>query len=113
VGADDSGRRTDGGGGEERQYLKPMGRIALRVVDGGGNLVAARVFVTAADGLAYAPDDAWMHADIASTGLSVLLKRTTSTLRVYPRSRCQRATSKSTSCVGSKIILKDESAGQG
>ena len=47
----------------ERQYLKPMGRIALRVVDGGGNLVAARVFVTAADGLAYAPDDAWMHAD--------------------------------------------------
>jgi len=26
-------------------------------------LVAARVFVTAADGLAYAPDDAWMHAD--------------------------------------------------
>jgi TolB protein len=47
----------------ERKYLKPMGRISLRVVDAGGHPVAARVFVTAADGLAYAPDDAWMCAD--------------------------------------------------
>ena len=47
----------------ERKYLKPMGRIALRVVGTLGNPVAARVFVTGADGLAYAPDDAWMHAD--------------------------------------------------
>jgi TolB protein len=47
----------------ERKYLKPMGRISLRVVDARGNLVAARVFVTGADGLAYAPDNAWMHAD--------------------------------------------------
>lgn len=47
----------------ERKYLKPMGRIALRVVDGSGNPVAARVFVTGADGLAYAPDNAWMQAD--------------------------------------------------
>ncbi len=47
----------------ERKYLRPMGRISLRVVDGGGKPVAARVFVTGADGLAYAPDDAWMHAD--------------------------------------------------
>jgi dipeptidyl aminopeptidase/acylaminoacyl peptidase len=47
----------------ERKYLKPMGRIFLRVQDAQGNPVAARVFVTAADGLAYAPDDAWMHAD--------------------------------------------------
>ncbi len=47
----------------ERKYLKPMGRISLRVVDGGGNPVAARVFVTAADSLAYAPENAWMHAD--------------------------------------------------
>jgi hypothetical protein len=46
----------------ERKYLKPMGRISLRVV-GGGKSVAARVFVTGADGLAYAPDNAWMHAD--------------------------------------------------
>ena len=47
----------------ERKYLKPMGRVSLRVVDASGNPVAARVFVTGADGLAYAPDDAWMHAD--------------------------------------------------
>jgi TolB protein len=47
----------------ERKYLKPMGRISLRVVDGNGNQVAARVFVTGADGLAYAPDNAWLHAD--------------------------------------------------
>jgi TolB protein len=47
----------------ERKYLRPMGPIALRVVDGHGNPVGARVFVTGADGLAYAPDKAWMHAD--------------------------------------------------
>ena len=47
----------------ERKYLKPMGRLALRVVDSGGKLLAARVFITGTDGLAYAPDNAWMHAD--------------------------------------------------
>ena len=47
----------------ERKYLKPMGRISLRVVDSFGKPLAARVFVTAPDGLAYAPDDAWMQAD--------------------------------------------------
>ncbi|MGC1474272.1 MAG: CehA/McbA family metallohydrolase, partial [Terriglobales bacterium] len=47
----------------ERKYLKPMGHISLRVVDGSGSPVAARVFVTGADGLTYAPDNAWMHAD--------------------------------------------------
>jgi TolB protein len=47
----------------ERKYLKPMGRISLRVVDAAGHPVAARVFVTGADGLAYAPDNAWIHAD--------------------------------------------------
>lgn len=47
----------------ERKYLKAMGRISLSVVDLQGKPVAARVFITAADGLAYAPDGAWMHAD--------------------------------------------------
>jgi TolB protein len=47
----------------ERKYLRPMGRLSLRVVDAGGSPVAARVFVTGADGLAYAPDNAWMYAD--------------------------------------------------
>jgi TolB protein len=47
----------------QRKYLKPMGRISLRVVDVRGNPMAARVFVTGADGLGYAPDNAWMYAD--------------------------------------------------
>jgi TolB protein len=49
----------------ERKYLKPMGRISLRVVDDLAlqHTVAARVFITGSDGLAYAPNDAWMHAD--------------------------------------------------
>ncbi len=47
----------------QREYLKPMGRLTLVVVDSLGEQVAARVFVTGADGRAYAPDDAWMHAD--------------------------------------------------
>lgn len=48
---------------KERKYLKPMGRIALQVVDSLGKPVAARVFLTSSDGRAYAPDAAWMHAD--------------------------------------------------
>jgi len=47
----------------DRKYRKPMGRISLKVVGPLGKPVAARVFVTGADGRAYAPDDAWMHAD--------------------------------------------------
>jgi TolB protein len=46
----------------ERKYLKPMGRISLRVMTAFGNQ-AARVFVTASNGLAYAPDDTWIYAD--------------------------------------------------
>ena len=51
----------------ERKYLKPMGRIALKVADSYGKPLPARVFVTAADGRAYAPDDAWMQADDSFT----------------------------------------------
>ncbi len=47
----------------ERKYLKPMGKLLLRVSDPSGKPVAARVFVTAEDGRAYAPEDAWMEAD--------------------------------------------------
>ena len=47
----------------ERKHLRPMGRLSLRVLGSAGEPVAARVFVTAADGRAYAPDDAWMQAD--------------------------------------------------
>ena len=51
----------------ERKYLKPMGRISLKVVGLAGNPLPARVFLTAADGRAYAPEDAWMHADDSFT----------------------------------------------
>jgi len=51
----------------ERRYLQPMGRISLKVVDTWGKPVAARIFVTAADGRTYAPDDAWMHSDDSFT----------------------------------------------
>src|SRR3954451_7992559 len=44
-------------------YLKPMGRIAINVIDPAGHPTPARVFVTGDDGRAYAPDDAWMRAD--------------------------------------------------
>ena len=51
----------------DRKYLKPMGRISLRVFGPLGKPVAARVFITAADNRAYAPDDAWMYADDSFT----------------------------------------------
>lgn len=51
----------------ERKYLKPMGRVSLKVLGPTGRPVAARVFVTAADGRAYAPEDAWMQADDSFT----------------------------------------------
>ena len=51
----------------ERKYLRAMGRISLHVLGRTGKPVAARVFVTAPDGRAYAPDDAWMQADDSFT----------------------------------------------
>jgi len=49
----------------ERRYREPVGRLRIVVVDRGGRALAARVSVTGADGRAYAPDDAWRHADEA------------------------------------------------
>jgi TolB protein len=51
----------------ERKYLKHMGQLWLGIVGPNGKPMAARIFVTAADGRAYAPDDAWMHADDSFT----------------------------------------------
>ncbi|HEX4487128.1 MAG TPA: CehA/McbA family metallohydrolase [Terriglobales bacterium] len=48
---------------KERRYLKPMAKLSITVLDASGKPTAARVFVTGEDGRAYAPDDAWMHAD--------------------------------------------------
>lgn len=47
----------------ERRWLEPMGQLAIEIVGDSGELAAARVAVLASDGLAYAPADAWMHAD--------------------------------------------------
>jgi Tol biopolymer transport system component len=48
---------------KDRHYLKPAGQLSITVLDGEGHPAAVRIFVTGADGRAYAPDDAWMHAD--------------------------------------------------
>jgi len=45
-----------------RNYRAPMGLLHVTVVDENGKPTAARVSVTGADGRAYAPDNAWMHA---------------------------------------------------
>ena len=49
----------------ERRYLKPMGGLQLHITDSTshGRDLASRIAVVAADGRAYAPDDAWMHAE--------------------------------------------------
>jgi len=51
----------------DREYLKPMGHISVKVVDSRGKPLPARIFVTAEDGRAYAPDNAWMQADDSFT----------------------------------------------
>src|SRR5205823_2851324 len=48
-----------------RRYRGPVGRLRIEVVDRGGRPLPARVSVTRPDGRAYAPDDAWRHADEA------------------------------------------------
>jgi TolB protein len=48
---------------EERHYLKPAGHINIAVLDQAGHPMPARIFVVGEDGRAYAPEDAWMHAD--------------------------------------------------
>lgn len=47
----------------QRHYLHPMGRLSITVLDAGGKPTAARISVVGGDGLAYAPDDAWMEAE--------------------------------------------------
>jgi TolB protein len=47
----------------ERKYLQPTGALTIRVLDENSHSSPARIFVTGEDQRAYAPDDAWMHAD--------------------------------------------------
>lgn len=48
---------------KQRKHKRPHQRVAIRVLDAQGRPTPARVSVTAADGRAYAPADAWMHGD--------------------------------------------------
>jgi TolB protein len=48
---------------KERRYLRPMASLSITVLAPSGKRTPARVFVTAEDGRAYAPHDAWMQAD--------------------------------------------------
>src|SRR5215470_12527516 len=50
---------------KERKFLSPTGRIRITVTDVAGRKSQARVFVRDKAGRAYAPYDAWMHADDA------------------------------------------------
>jgi hypothetical protein len=48
---------------QERQYLRPTGELSVVVKGPDGGETPARVSVTTADGRAFAPDDALVHAD--------------------------------------------------
>jgi hypothetical protein len=48
---------------KEKRYLKAMGHLHLTILDPAGKLSPARVSVIGEDARAYAPDDAWMHAE--------------------------------------------------
>lgn len=47
----------------DKHYLHAMGRLSITVLDVLGKPVASRISVDGDDGRAYAPDDAWMHAE--------------------------------------------------
>ncbi len=47
----------------EKRYLKAMGHLSITVLDPTGRPTPARVSVTGEDARAYAPDEAWMHAE--------------------------------------------------
>jgi Tol biopolymer transport system component len=48
---------------KERKYLKPTGQLSITVLDPSGRPTAARLSITGADGRAYAPGEAWLHAE--------------------------------------------------
>lgn len=48
---------------KNRKWMVPMGRLEITVTDESGGQSAARISITGEDGRAYAPRDAWIHAD--------------------------------------------------
>jgi len=48
---------------KEKHYLRVMGYLSITVLNEKVETTQARISVTGEDGRAYAPDDAWMHAE--------------------------------------------------
>lgn len=48
---------------KDKKYLHPMGELHIQTMDSEGQPLAARIAVTGSNGLAYAPEDAWVRAD--------------------------------------------------
>jgi TolB protein len=48
---------------KKKHYLRPMGHLTVKVLSASGQPTPARIFLTGEEGRAYAPDDAWMHAE--------------------------------------------------
>ena len=46
-----------------KKFRQPMSELRLRTLAADGKPVPTRISIVAADGRAYAPDDAWIHAD--------------------------------------------------
>ena len=46
-----------------KKYLHPRGELHIQTVNAEGKPLAARISITASNGLAYAPDSAWVRAD--------------------------------------------------
>ena len=49
--------------GQKKRYLKAMGHLNITILDPAGKPTPARVSVTGEDARAYAPDEAWIHAE--------------------------------------------------
>ena len=86
-----------------RHYRQATGELRLRTLDSEGRTIAARVAIIAADGRAYAPDDAWMHADDGFDRRTVRSRRTTFTATATHVSDCPPAPRKSRCGAASKI----------
>jgi len=75
----------------EKKYLHPRGALRIQTLDGLGRPIAARIAVTSANGLAYAPE---MPGSALTTALIVAAARsrhTTSTRAVTLSSSCLSA----------------------
>jgi hypothetical protein len=70
-----------------RRYKRPMGLLRVEVLGPDGRPTPARVSVTGENGRAYAPEDAWIHADDGFDRTQRRSRPTTSTAAA-PRFSC-------------------------